>query len=104
MKQQLLDRRWIRVGFNLGLGIFIAFAACYLILMIGISGIVAVFGTAKIAGPSLFTFTISIFTLLCILLLLILIPAFLGKTAAQTINFFRFRKIATLPDVPEKKS
>jgi hypothetical protein len=104
MKQQLLDRRWIRVGFNLGLGIFIAFAACYLILMIGISGIVALFGTAKIAGLGLFTFTISIFALLCILLLLIMIPAFVGKTAAQTINFFRFRKLRTLPDVPEKKS
>lgn len=104
MKQQLLDRRWIRIGFNLGLGILMAIATCYLILMIGISGIVVLFGTAKIAGPGLFTFTMSVFAVLCVLVLLILIPAFIGKRAAQTINFFRFRKIETLTDVPEKNS
>jgi hypothetical protein len=69
--------------------------------MLGLAGIVALFGTAKVAGPGLFSFSASILLVLAILFLLIFIPAFVGKTIAQTINYFRFRKIASVPTIKE---
>jgi len=102
MKKPLFDLRWIRIGFNLGVGIFLAVAVCYSIVIFGTTSILAIIGIAKIAGPGFFTFTVSIIAVVGILLVLVLIPAFIGRTAAQVINYFRFPKQPSLPTVPEK--
>jgi len=102
VQKPLFDFRWIRIGFNLGLGIFLAVAVCYSIVIFGVSSILAIVGTAKAAGPGFFTFTVSILAFVGVLLVLVLVPALIGKKTAQAINYFRFPKQPPLPTVPEK--
>ena len=102
MGKPFFDAKWIRVGFNFGIGFFLAILAGYSILMLGLAGIVALFGTAKVAGPGVFSFSVVILGVFGALFLLIVIPALVGKTIAQFINFIRFRKFATAQKLENK--
>jgi hypothetical protein len=102
MGKPFFDAKWIRVGFNFGIGFFLAILAGYSILMLGLAGIVALFGTAKVAGPGVFSFSVVIPGVFGALFLLIVIPALVGKTIAQFINFIRFRKFATAQKLENK--
>jgi energy-coupling factor transporter transmembrane protein EcfT len=100
--QSFFDRRWIRIGFNLGLGIVLAVAICYTIVMVGVMGVISIFATAKFAGPGLFTSSILVVVGLCVIFLLFVVPAILGKTAAQLVNSLRSRTLPPPPVVPDK--
>ncbi len=80
------DRRWIRIGFNLGIGIFLAFLVCYAFLAVAVFFIGILLSFLNIAVTAALPFIVYAVLGIIVLALLIFIPAFTGKSLAQMIS------------------
>ncbi len=92
MQQKLINRRWIYVGFNIGLGLIAAFVAVGLCVALLEIVYVALFvgGAMRLEGiliylPSLFFYGLG-------LLLLFYIPALVGQSLAKILNAWNLKR------------
>jgi len=88
MKTTLIKPKWIIIGFNIGIGMAIVYFLGFLLVPLILFLAHAIFGVASLAA----TVLAAALVILGALAVLILLPAFAGKTIAQLINKFRDRK------------
>jgi len=86
MHQNPTDRRWIRIGFHLGIGIFLAFLVCYALLSVAVLFIGILLSFLNIAVTAAFPLIAYAVLGIIVFALLIFIPAFTGKSLAQMIS------------------
>ncbi len=86
-----IDPRWIRIGFNLGLGLFVAGLICYSLLAVCVYGVLFVFWMLNVAVSPVMPYIIyTVLGILC-LVLLVLVSGFAGKSLAGLVNRRRER-------------
>ena len=85
MKTTIIKPKWIIVGFNFGIGLSLAYLLGYLLIPLAMSLVKTVLGITYLTANILVVSAIFV-------IVVVLLPAFAGKTIAQFINKFRDRK------------
>ena len=82
MKNALIDRRWVRVGFSFGIGFGAAAMAIYLLWSLAFAILGATGGIVPVIALAGGCVLVAFF--------LVFLPAFMGKTLARGFNAARF--------------
>ena len=93
MKLTLIKTKWIIIGFNIGIGLALLYLLIFLIFSLTLLLTKELFGEASFAA-----IVMGAVIIIVGIGLLMLLPAFAGKTIALLINRFRSRKPPMSPE------